>query len=93
MHLPTVFWQPIAMSLCIRHMKCCCLAGSSHPAKFSGGAWTINPPAMIPSDDKHNIKYFNNGSCTSCRAIWSEIKCVITKSNGREAGVRFVITS
>ena len=35
----------------------------------------------------------NNGNCTEWRAIWSEIKRVITKSHDREAGVRFVITS
>ena len=32
-------------------------------------------------------------NCTEWSAIWSEIKCVITKSHDREAGVRFVITS
>ena len=32
----------------------------------------------------------NNGNCTSCRAIWSEIKRVITKSRDREAGVRAI---
>ena len=35
----------------------------------------------------------NNGNCTEWRAIWSEIKRVITKSHDRVAGVRFVITS
>ncbi len=34
-----------------------------------------------------------NGNCTEWRAIWSEIKRVITKSHDRVAGVRFVITS
>ena len=28
----------------------------------------------------------NNGNCTEWSAIWSEIKCVITKSHDREAG-------
>ena len=35
----------------------------------------------------------NNGNCTEWSAIWSEIKCVITKWHDREAVVRFVITS
>ena len=35
----------------------------------------------------------HNGNCTEWSAIWCEIKCVITKSHDREAGVRFVITS
>ncbi len=35
----------------------------------------------------------NNGNCTEWRAIWSEIKRVITKSHDRGAGVRFVSTS
>ena len=35
----------------------------------------------------------NNGNCTSCRAIWSEIKRVITKSQDSKVGMRFVITS
>ena len=35
----------------------------------------------------------NNDNRTSCRAIWSEIKRVITKSQDRKMGVRFVITS
>ncbi len=35
----------------------------------------------------------HNGNCTEWRAIWSEIKRVITKSHDRVAGVRFAITS
>ena len=38
-------------------------------------------------------RIINNGNCNEWRAIWSEIKRVITKSHDREAGVRFVITS
>ncbi len=40
-----------------------------------------------------NTKLIYNGNCTEWRAIWSEIKRVITKSHDRVAGVRFVITS
>ena len=39
------------------------------------------------------IEIIYNGNCTEWRAIWSEIKRVITKSHDRVAGVRFVITS
>ena len=38
-------------------------------------------------------KVINNGNFTEWRAIWSEIKRVITKSHDHVAGVRFVITS
>ena len=39
------------------------------------------------------VPFVYNGNCTEWRAIWSEIKRVITKSHDRVAGVRFVITS
>ena len=35
----------------------------------------------------------NNGNWTEWRAIWSEIICVISKSNERAARVRFDITT
>ena len=44
-------------------------------------------------DRKEKFRFIYNGNCTEWRAIWSEIKRVITKSHDRVAGVRFVIAS
>ena len=56
---------------------------------ISAEIWTVDSQ----SDLRILLCMINNGNSTEWSAIWSEIICVISKSNERAARVRFEITS